>query len=225
MSFMEKVRVVTMGALNDVLDKAIDMNSPSALRQYTRELEDALQHMKSDAATEAGRVHTYERERDTLQAQLNQAEKTVVDNVEKNPDFARGAAARVIVYRDQLKQKNELIARQKEASKKLDAAVEKVSARHQEVVAKLNELEQLDRHTKDMERVSAATERVRSITQTGADINVDNIESNMRARGDVAEEKFRRSMEGLDQDNPADSRVDDVLAELTNKQPEPTTTK
>src|SRR6266481_1935672 len=37
--FLAKLRVVTLGSVHDLLDRAIDLNSPSVIRQYTRDLE------------------------------------------------------------------------------------------------------------------------------------------------------------------------------------------
>ena len=60
--FLQKLRIVTLGAAHDLLDREIDMNSPSALRQYVRDLEDAIGKMNSELAVQEGGVRTLNRE-------------------------------------------------------------------------------------------------------------------------------------------------------------------
>lgn len=216
--FLQKLRTVTLGTAHDLLDKTIDLNSPSALRQYTRDLEDALSKLQNEAAAQAGAVRTLLREQGDLEHQIESAKiNTTKFLAAGNKDAARAKAADVVRLQSQLQHINENLATQKELSQKLDASVAQIDAKHSDMVSRVRELERLDRQTKAMEQGARTSELAGKLMSSGVDISTDDIESKMRARNDVAQEKFDRAMGHIDtpEDPETAAAVDDMLAQLT----------
>jgi phage shock protein A len=219
-SFLSKLRVVTLANVHDLLDKAIDMNSPSVIRQYTRDLEDALDRMKNEAAVQAGTVRTLQREKTELDDRIKTTEATIQHLVEGgHSDLARPKAAGLVRMRARFAEADGNIAAAKKSSQDLDIAVANLEAKHATMVDRVRELERLDRDTKakeDSKRILAGAGR---LVQGGANISVDDVESRMRQRNDVATEGFNRALNDVvvQEDTETSAAVDDVLAEFTKK--------
>lgn len=199
MTLFAKVRALTLGTANDLLDKVIDLNSPTMLRQYVRDLETAEGQLRTEAAVAAGGVRTLTREKSDLEhriADKTLAIKTVLASAAPNKDaVSRAYASEVVSLQSQLKGKTEELTDQATTSSNLDAALAKLDAKHVEMLGNLRRLESLDRSTKAKEHASAALSNVASLASSGDGISVDDIAAKMRARADVADEKFSRAMD------------------------------
>ena len=220
-TFLQKLRVVTLGNVHDLLDKAIDMNSPSAIRQYTRDLEDALAKMRTEAAVQDGQVRTLTREKDDLTHQIETAKINVTALLKDSTkqDVARTKAAAILTMQRNLDATTQHLEEQKTASQQTDAALVNLEAKHADMVARVRELERLDRDTKIKESSAQALESAGALVSGGADISVDDIESKMRQRNDVASAKFDRAMGSVkvEEDPGTSAQVDDLLESLKTK--------
>jgi phage shock protein A len=219
-SFMQKLRTVTLGAAHDLLDKTIDMNSTSSLRQYVRDLEDALSKMKNEAAIQAGAVRTLDREHGDLAGQIAAKKTTIQAYVDQGKqDQARPLATLVVTLQQQFDRNEQELMNQKAASAALDQAVEKLELKHTDIVNHVRELERIDRTSKAKEQSASALSSAARLTNSGSAISIDDIESKMRAYGDVASEKFDRAMAdtSIQEDPETTSKVDDLLASMQQK--------
>jgi phage shock protein A len=217
--FLQKLRIITLGAANDLLSKEINMRSPSALRQYVRDLEEGLSKMKSEAATQDGAITRLNREHGDLATRINTIKTSIqADITAGRADVARQRATLVVTLQQQLDHNAADLENQKKICSNFNAAVASMELKHTQMLAKLRELESLDRQTKAQEQSASALSAINSLT--GVDISVDDIESNMRARNDVATAKFNRAMDdaSASQENPETTdAVDNLLASLTPK--------
>lgn len=221
-SFLQKLRVVTLGSVHDLLDKTIDMNSPSALRQYTRDLEDALDRMKNEAAIQAGTVRTMEREHGDLEHQIEVKKAAITKLLSASKDNmpARLRATEVVTLQSRLTALGATLMAQRLTSTNLDAATAKLEAKHADVVARVRELERIDRDSKAKESAASAMTQAGKLIASGSEISIDDIETKMRARNDVASEKFDRAMKNTDipnEDADKAQAVDSLLDELRPK--------
>lgn len=219
MSILQKIRSLTLGAANDLLDKSIDMNSPTILRQYTRDLEDALGKLETEAAIQAGGVRTTQRESEDLQRQIDattESVKKLLAGDEKAQAIARSKAQSIVLWKQQLIEKQTSLANQKEVSSKMDESLKALNTKHETMVTRVRQLESMDRETKGKEQAASALDRAGRLVDSGANISVDDIQSKMRARNDVASEKFDRAMGKMvpQSDPETDAAVDDLLASL-----------
>lgn len=215
--FLQKVRALTLGTAHDLLDKAIDMNSPSMLRQYVRDLEDALDKMKNEAAIQAGSVRTMDRELGDAQATLTTKTTQIKGALAVNKqDAARVLGSSVVILQNRIVQMTADLAAQRKSSADTDTAVGALEQKHSEMLDRLRQLERLDQDTKIKERSSSAMEAAGKLISGGSDMSVDNIEDSMRRRNDVAQAKFDRSIGSVhvEEDPEHTQQVDDLLASL-----------
>ena len=218
--FLAKLKLVTFGAANDLVDKAIDMNSPSALREYVREIEADLDKLHNQAAIQAGLVRTLTREAGDLQHKID-SESIAVQKIIAKADptinvLARAKAQNILVLQKSLVDKQSALEEQKKASAAIDVAVTKLDSKHAQMVQQVRDLERIDRDTKIKESAAAITASAGRLLSDSGGLSVDDIKSKMSARHDVADEKFDRAMDTLqDGDSAEDSAaVDDLLAKL-----------
>lgn len=218
-TFLSKLRIVTLGTANDLLDKAIDTNSPSAIRQYVRDLEDALAKMQNEAAVAAGTIRTLQRESNDLTSNIQTGKLTIQKLLPANADLARTKATEIVSLQDQLAQHTKDLDAARQSSKALDAAVSNIQIKHDQMLARVRELEHLDRDTKAKEQAAGAMQAAGRLVSGGADMSVDDVESRMRARNDVANAKFDRAVGSTTvQDDPeTTAAVDDLLSSLAPK--------
>lgn len=217
MSIFSKARTIVLGTTNDLLDKVIDMNSPTMLRQYVRDLEDAEAKLRNEAAMAAGGIRTLTREKGDLESRLA-TETTLAKKfqAEGNTALARTHASAAVTLQTDLKAKTQELADQTTTSQNLDAALAKVDAKHTDMVNAVRRLESLDRTTKAKEQAASTLQSVAAATASGSSISIDSIQDKMQRRADVADEKFDRAMADPSMaDDPTQSAaVDDFLAGL-----------
>ena len=215
MSFLQKLRAVTLGTAHDLLDKAVDMNSPSILRQYIRDLEDALGKMNSEVAIQNGQLRTMKRERDDLSHVIDTDKATAKSLLASQPDRARSKAELVVVNQKHLDQMDIDIQNQQKTAEDLAGAVEKLQAKHDQMLSRVRELERIDRDSKTKEATAAALSNAGSLANSVSSRSVDDVEDRMRRRNDVASAKFDQAMSSMPDEHPADSaEVDALMADL-----------
>lgn len=218
-SFIQKLRTITLGTAHDLLDKAIDLNSPSALRQYVRDLEDALDKLKNEAAIQAGSIRTLTREQGDLKTRIASDTQLASKYLTSNPTLARVKASDAVTAQKELDSNIQQLTVQTTVSQKLDTAVAQLDNKHTEMVSNVRRLESLDRQTKAQEQAASSLTSAGKTLSGGSGISIDDLESKIQARNDVASEKFDRAMGGVatTEDPTHASAVDELLASLTPK--------
>lgn len=222
-SFIDKVRALTLGTAHDLLDRTIDYNSPTMIRQYVRDIEDALGKMQSDAAIQAGQIRTMERERGDLAAKIKTGKATIqkiMSSSDPNSQVAaRDRAASVVLLQKQMDDIDSRIEDQQKTSANMDGAVTQLQNKHDQMVIRVRDLERLDRDSKSKELAAKSIASAGRVLNAAGSASVDDIESKMRARNDVASEKFDRALGSLhtEEDPAVSGDVDSLLAELAPK--------
>lgn len=222
-TFAKKLRTVTLGTVHDLLDKAIDLNSPSALRQHVRDIEHALDKMRDDAAMQAGHLRTLDREVGDARSRVS-TDKAVIEKIlaGQSPvkeELARAKAIAVVRLDKQAADLEGQAQLHRQNSAAVDQAVADLAARHEESLARLRELERLDRDSKAKEQAANSLRSAEAMLTGGAGVAVDDIERTVRARNDVANEAFQRALGSVSPtvDEGTASAVDDLLSELRPK--------
>lgn len=220
MSFFQKVRAVTLGAAHDLLDKTIDMNSPSAVRQYARDVEAAVHQMENESAIQSGQVRTTTREKAELDNRIATDKKTIehllAAGTESGKNLAKVKASLVLQNQKHSDELAQTIAGQQDTADKIAASVTALQAKYQQVVAQVHELEQMDRDTKAKESANSAIQAAGSILATGNSVSVDDLKGRMQRRNDVASSRFDQSMASMPAPEEANSEdVEALLASLT----------
>jgi phage shock protein A len=212
--FFQKLRAVTLGAAHDLLDKEINMNSPSLLRQYVRDLEDAIGKMNSEAAVQFGGVRTLTREYGDLGAKIAADKEAVKKILATNPELAKSKAALIVQNQKHFEQMGVDIVAQQKVADELALAVSNLQTKHDLMVSRVRELERIDRDSKAKESAASALSAAGSLVGSVGSESVDDLESRMRRRNDVANAKFDQSIASVPADDSNSDEVDALLASL-----------
>lgn len=217
--FLAQLRTLTVGSAHDLLDKAIDLNSPSMVRQRVRDIEDALGKLNSEAAIAEGQLRTLNREQSELTQKI-ETDKAMVAKLLESTDpkaagLARAKAGLIVVEQKQLTQKLADIQTQQSESDKLQGAVANLQAQHDQMASRVRQLENLDRDSKAKEQAAKALTSAAEIMGSINASSIDNVESRVRQRNDVAGAKFDQAMGSM----PAEDNSDDVNALLASLTP------
>lgn len=199
MTFLSKARAFTLGNLHDLLDKAVDLNSPAVLKQYVRDLETAIAQLKSEAVIAAGGVRTINREIGDLQNKIT-AKTTAIKGrlaivgITTTDPSVRTWAAEVTAWQKELAQKQADLVPQQETTKGLDQAVSKLEFKHIDMVANVRRLESAVHTTSAKNHAVQAMEQASSMSAGVDGVSIDNMQARINADKDVADEKFDRAM-------------------------------
>jgi phage shock protein A len=215
-TFISKLRTLTLGTAHDLLSKAIDLNSPTMVRQYVRDLEDAIGKLKAEAATEDGSIRTVTRQRQDLDVKIKADKETIAKLIANgSQDLARGKAA--VTVQDQKRSDSlaQSIQDQQASLAKLTSTISNIEQKHELMSSRVRELERLDRDSKAKEQASKAINSVASLVNSGADISIDDVAEKMRSRNDVANAKFDQAIGGIPTPEDHSEDVDALLNSLT----------
>ena len=223
MDFLNKLRAVTLGTMHDLLDKTVDMNSPSVLRQYVRDLEVAIDKMRSDAAVQDGQLRTMKREATELEGSIATdkavSAKLLASSDPTAPQLAENKAKVVLQNQQRLTALQGDIVTQANVSSNMQSAVAALDGKHALIMTRLRELERLDRDSKTKEQAADAIAQAGKLVSAVGSDSVDDLTDRMRRRHDVADARFDSAVGSLHTDEAATS--DDVAALLASLKPVP----
>jgi phage shock protein A len=215
---LEKFRIGFLAEANTLLDKIIDLNSPQAIRQYIRELEQSIQGVENDAAEAAGHMTTTDREIHRLQGQIESYDHAIdaflTSNDPASSDKARELQVKLNGLKQALDAKQTELATAKETSAAVEHSLSALRSKHESMVQQLSTLDTMDRAAKDKERAAKALQQAAKISNMGSDISVDDIASRIQARHDVADEKLKRAMANMDDATGKDAAMLQADADL-----------
>lgn len=220
-TFIQKLRVTILGNVHQLLDKAIDLNSPAVVRQYVRDLEDAQDKLRNEAAIQAGQLRTFKREVADMQGRVDLGKATLTKlQTTGTPALAKSKASEIVALQKSIATEQAQIPELEAAAAKLDEAVANLETRHTQMVQQLRTLERLDRDSKSKEQATRALQAAGRLVSGGADVSVDDVQSRIQARNDVASEKFDRAMGDvkLPEDDPNTAEAVEQLLNETKPQ-------
>ena len=201
-SLLEKVRIGVLAQAHNLLDQLIDLNSPQAVKQYIRDLEDSINGIENDAAEAAGHVTTTDREVHKLTGQIESYDHAIdailTSNDPSANDKARELQVKLNGFKQQLDAKQIEMATARETADAINHSLSALRSKHQSMVQQLSTLETMDKAAKDKERAARALQQAAKISSIGSDISVDDLASRIQARHDVADEKLKRALASMD---------------------------
>jgi phage shock protein A len=194
----QKARVAALSAAHALLDKAIDLNSVGAVKQYVRDLENALEDLEDAAATEAGHLRTVQRDSLQIQSQIKELNQNIdfilSDNNPANDHLAKPLEARLIGLEQRSNSKKEEMLSAQKSSQALSEAVSNLRAKYQSMVEQLQHLAAMDAAARAKEGAVQAIRSAGRITSAGGSVSVDDIAARIQRRSDVADAKFEQAM-------------------------------
>ncbi len=194
----QKARVAALSAAHALMDKVVDLNSIGAVKQYVRDLENALEDLEDASAVAAGHVRSVQRDADQLQYQIKELNQNIdfilSDSKPENDHLATPLEARLIGFEQRMSSKSEEIATGQKTAQALSEAVSTLRTRYQSMVQQVIRLEALDRATKAKESAVNAMRQAGQIASAGSDVSIDAVAERIQRRADVADAKFERVM-------------------------------
>jgi phage shock protein A len=194
----EKARIAALSAAHALLDKVVDMNSIGAVKQYIRDLENALEDLEDASATAAGHVRTVERDADQIRYQMKELNQNIdfilADNKPENDHLATPLEARLIGLEQRISTKDEEIAAGQKTAQALSEAVSALRTRYQNMVQQIQRLEAMDMATKAKESAVEAMRQAGRIASVGSDVSIDAVADRIQRRADVADVRFERAL-------------------------------
>jgi phage shock protein A len=219
MSIFSKASLTVRGNINDLLDKVIDLNSPSAVRQQARDIEAELVHYATDIAVQDGALRGKVREKTELESKiatdLATISKLKASTDANAPQLARDKAKLVLTEQATLASLTSEVANQTQVVAQMNSIKQRLDSQHDQLVQRVHQLESLDRDTKSKEAAAHAISSMGSMLNNTDTHSIDNITQRMQARNDVASAKFDSAVATLpaeDESNSAD--VDALLASI-----------
>jgi len=197
-SLFQKARVAALSAAHSLMDKVVDLNSIGAVKQYVRDLENALDDLQDASATAAGHVRTVQRDSDQLRYQIKELNQNIDfilgDNKPENDHLATPLEARLIGLEQRMSTKEEEISTGQKTAQALSEAVSTLSTRYQNMVQQVQRLEAMDMATKAKESAVNAIKQAGQIASTGSDVSIDAVSDRIQRRADVADARFERAL-------------------------------
>jgi phage shock protein A len=197
-SLFQKARIAALSTAHSLMDKVVDLNSIGAVKQYIRDLENALEDLEDSAASAAGHVRSVQRDADQVQSQIKELNQNIDfilgDNKPDNDYLATPLEARLIGLEQRAStQQEELVTGQKTAQALAEAATT-LRTRYQNMVQQVQRLEAMDQATKAKENAVEAIRQAGQIASTGSDVSIDAVADRIQRRSDVADARFERVM-------------------------------
>ena len=194
----QKARIAALSAAHALMDKVVDLNSIGAVKQYVRDLENALEDLEDASAAAAGHVRTVQRDAEQIRYQIKELNQNIDfilgDNKPDNDSLATPLEARLIGLEQRMSTKAEEIATGEKTSHALVEAVSTLRTRYQNMVQQVQRLEAMDKATKAKESAVEAIRQAGQITSAGADVSIDAVADRIQRRADVADARFERVM-------------------------------
>ena len=194
----QKARIAALSAAHALMDKVVDMNSIGAVKQYVRDLENALEDLEDASAAAAGHVRTVERDADQIRYQITELNQNIDfilgDNKPENDHLATPLEARLIGLEQRMSTKGEEIAAGQKTAQALAEAVSTLRTRYQNMVQQVQRLEAMDKATKAKESAVEAIKQAGQIASVGSEVSIDAVADRIQRRADVADARFERAL-------------------------------
>jgi phage shock protein A len=194
----QKARIAALSAAHALMDKVVDLNSIGAVKQYVRDLENALEDLEDASAAAAGQVRTVQRDADQLRYQIKELNQNIDfilgDGKPENDNLATPLEARLIGLEQRMSTKDEEITTGQKTAQALSEAVSTLRTRYQGMVQQVIRLEAMDKATKAKESAVNAIRQAGQIASAGSDVSIDAVADRIQRRADIADAKFERVM-------------------------------
>jgi phage shock protein A len=201
----EKLRIGFLAELHELVDRAIDYNSPQVLRQYIREVEGRLEELDDIIAQYSGGLRTLRREFEEVEDRVSELDSNIDDLLTDEDTTNDNLAVRWQMRLDTLTKrreevKNEITVRE-QALAALESTRTSMEARKNSMISQLDSVEALHRAKQSKEHAAETIEMANRISGSVGEVSVDNVVRNMQKDADIAEERLSRAMAQTSENN------------------------
>ncbi|MEI6308838.1 MAG: PspA/IM30 family protein [bacterium] len=197
----QKARIVALSMAHSLMDKAIDLNSIGAVKQYLRDLENALEDLEDASATATGHVRTVQRDAIQIGSQIKELNQNIdfilADSKPDNDYLATPLEARLIGLEQLMLTKEEEIAAGQKAAQAIAEAVSTLRTRYEGTSQQVQRLEAMEMATKAKESAVEAIRQAGQMASTGSNVSIDDVSDRIQRRADVVDARFEMAMGDL----------------------------
>ena len=197
-SIIQKTKTLIQANLHDMVDRALQSNSPAVMKQYIRDAQENLRELEDATATVGGEVRTLKRKYEEYKKEADKYDRSVdLLLMQGKTDLARAAQGKVNTARELQEQYHAQWVSQEREYKTLQAARLKLVARLDEVKQEQRELEALLKLAKSKEKTVKAIKSIEDLQGVG-DADMERLGNSIRARIDKADAEAEMYASRLD---------------------------
>ncbi len=197
-SIIQKTKTLIQANLHDMVDRALQSNSPAVMKQYIRDAEENLRELEDATATVGGEVRTLKRKYEEYKKEADKYDRSVdLLLMQGKTDLARAAQGKVNTARELQEQYHAQWVSQEREYKTLQAARLKLIAKLDEVKQEQRELEALLKLAKSKEKTVKAIKSIEDLQGVG-DADMERLGNSIRARIDKADAEAEMYASRLD---------------------------
>lgn len=210
-SIFSKVRVIVLGNVHTILDKAIDMNKIASVEQYVRDLQDARKDLEGELAEQK---YSLTVKQNNL-ASHKKREAELVANIQRLGDVpaSKTLAVELLGLRKTIVDEEQMVVSDQDTVTKLTTVVAQVNQKEAEMQRQLGTLRAQESTAKAKTRAADAIERIGAATEAGG--SVDSMVDSIGRQAARADAQLDRAVAGIQQ--PSDAEADALLASILKK--------
>lgn len=197
-SIIQKTKTLLQANLHDMVDRALQSNSPAVMKQYIRDAQANLRELEDATATVGGEVRTLKRKYEEYKKEGDKYDRSVdLLLMQGKADLARAAQGKLNSARELQEQYHAQWVSQEREYKTLRAARLKLVAKLDEIKQEQRELEVLLKLAKSKEKTVKAIKSVEDLQGVG-DADMERLGNSIRARIDKADAEAEMYASRLD---------------------------
>lgn len=191
----EKTRILVLSNVHALLDKAIDLNSTQAVRQYVRDLETSVEQLADAVAEARGNAKSTKDEIDFLKTEKGKLDHDITiiltDGDPSNDQLAQALEVKLMGSETRLATSEQTLATEQQTVDTLSQTVSNLRAKHVAMVSQLKQLETLERSTKAQQSAAKAVRGASKLAGSGANVSVDDVVGRIQRKYNVATEQLK----------------------------------
>lgn len=197
-SIIQKTKTLISANLHDMVDRALQANSPAVMRQYVRDAEENLRELENATATVGGEVRTLKRRYEEHKKEADDVDRKIdLLLMQGKTDLARAAQNKLNSVRGLQDQFHAQWVQQQREYETLRSARLKLQAKLDTVKQEQRELEALLTLAKSKERTVKAIKSIDDLMGVG-DADMERLGRSIRARIDRADAQAEMYADRLD---------------------------
>jgi len=199
----------------------VDLNSIGAVKQYFRDLENALEDLEDATAIAAGHLRTLQRDDEQINYQIKELNQNIdfilSDNKPDNDYLAPPLEARLIGLEPRASTKAQESDAGQKTARALSEAASTLRTRYHNMVQQVQRLEAMDMATKAKENAAKAIKEAGKIATTGSNVSIDAVSDRKQRRADVADAMFERALGEMNDEVKKDVVIAQAQARLEQR--------
>ena len=186
-SIIDKTKTLISANLHDMVDKALQANSPAVMKQYIRDAQENLEELDKATATVGGEIKTLQRKYEEYKKEADEIDRRIdLFLMQGKADLARAAQNKLNTARKLQEDYQTQYTTQAKQYEVLKAARLKLQAKIDTVKQEQRELESLMKLAASKEKTVKAIKSIDDLTGVG-DADIARIGDSIRARIDKAD--------------------------------------